>query len=220
MEHILKIASAENVTHDVHCFRLEKPAGFQFVPGQAADVSVNLPGWKDEKRPFTFTCLNSDPYLEFTIKSYPRNGVTQQIGQLKPGNELIISDPWGAIEYKGEGYFIAGGAGITPFVAILRQLYRDGKLRGNKLFFSNKTSKDIIYEKELKQMLGANAVFVITKEKDSKYINDYISNAFLEKHIEDFSKYFYICGPDTMVQGLTDMVIQKGATPETVVFEK
>ena len=153
MDHIVKINSVHPVTHDVNRYRFYKPEGFQFTPGQAADVSINLPEWKDEKRPFTFTCLNSDPYLEFTIKSYPNNGVTQQLPNLKPGNELIISDPWGAIEYKGEGYFIAGGAGITPFIAILRQLFKDGKIKGNKLFFSNKTSKDIIYETELKNML-------------------------------------------------------------------
>jgi predicted ferric reductase len=35
---------------------------------------------------------------------------------------------FGAIEYKGEGVFIAGGAGVTPFIAILRQLQADDKL--------------------------------------------------------------------------------------------
>jgi ferredoxin-NADP reductase len=220
MDHIVKINSVHPVTHDVNRYRFNKPEGFQFTPGQAADVSINLPEWKDEKRPFTFTCLNSDPYLEFTIKSYPNNGVTQQLPNLKPGNELIISDPWGAIEYKGEGYFIAGGAGITPFIAILRQLFKDAKIKGNKLFFSNKTSKDIIYENELKTMLGEDAIFVVTKEKDSRYVNEYINESFLNSRIKDFSKYFYICGPDPMVQGLTEMVTKKGARPETVVFEK
>jgi predicted ferric reductase len=46
-------------------------------------------------------------------------------GKLKHGDELIIRDVWGAIEYKGEGVFIAGGAGVTPFIAILRQLQAD-----------------------------------------------------------------------------------------------
>jgi predicted ferric reductase len=45
----------------------------------------------------------------------------QELGKLKHGDELIIR-VWGAIEYKGEGVFIAGGAGVTPFIAILRQL--------------------------------------------------------------------------------------------------
>jgi predicted ferric reductase len=44
----------------------------------------------------------------------------KRIRKLKHGDELIIRDVWGAIEYKGEGVFIAGGAGVTPFIAILR----------------------------------------------------------------------------------------------------
>ncbi|MEO8414268.1 MAG: flavodoxin reductase, partial [Ginsengibacter sp.] len=78
----------------------------------------------EEKRPFTFTSLNENPYLEFTIKRYEdHHGITDKMHQLMPGDELIISDVWGAIEYKGPGYFIAGGAGITPFISILRQLH-------------------------------------------------------------------------------------------------
>jgi predicted ferric reductase len=68
-----------------------------------------------------YTSLNDNKQLEFTIKIYDsHNGVTR-IRKLKHGDELIIR-VWGAIEYKGEGVFIAGGAGVTPFIAILRQL--------------------------------------------------------------------------------------------------
>jgi len=117
MKNIVRILEIEEVTHDVKCFRMEKPAGYQFVPGQATDVAINKPGLEEEKRPFTFTALNAAPYLEFTIKGYPdHHGVTQQLHQLQPGDELIIEDAWVPIEYKSPGYFIAGGAGITPFV--------------------------------------------------------------------------------------------------------
>lgn len=221
MSHTQKIKEIFAVTHDVHCIRIEKPEGYQFVPGQAADVSVNLPGWQEEQRPFTFTCLNTDPYLEFTIKSYTdHDGVTKQIGQLQEGNELIISDPWGAISYKGEGYFIAGGAGITPFIAILRQLHADGKMGGNKLFFSNKTPADIIYERELQDMMGSNAIYVVTNVADTTYTNARIDDAFLQQEVNDFSKHFYICGPDPMIKAISDIVSAHGAQPDAVVFEK
>src|SRR4051812_12155501 len=112
MDHIVKIISIDRLTHNVKQIRVEKPEGYSFVPGQATEVSINLPEWKEEKRPFTFTCLQDKPYLEFVIKSYhDHSGVTHQVDQLRPGNELIISDVWGAISYQGEGYFIAGGAG-------------------------------------------------------------------------------------------------------------
>jgi len=147
MENIVKIIDVHQVTHDVKCFRLEKPAGYEYLPGHATDLSINKPGLEAETRPFTFTALISEPYLEFTIKRYPdHHGITDRLHQLKAGDELIIRDSWGAIEYKGPGYFIAGGAGVTPFIAILRSLYRKNETTGNTLFFSNKTAEDIIYK--------------------------------------------------------------------------
>jgi ferredoxin-NADP reductase len=219
--YIQKILSISPVTHDVHCIRIEKPEGFQFIPGQATEVAINKEGWKDEKRPFTFTSLNEDPYLEFTIKSYSdHDGVTNQIGKLKPGDELIIEDPWGAISYEGEGYFIAGGAGITPFIAILRQLHKENRVANNKLFFSNKTSEDIIYERELKEILGENALYIVTNETGNSYLHDFIDKNFLSTHVNDFSKHFYICGPDPMIKSISDILVSEGAKPEAVVFEK
>ena len=63
-EYIVKILSIDAVTHNVKRFRIEKPSGYVFKPGQATDVSINTPELKNEKRPFTFTCLNSADYLE------------------------------------------------------------------------------------------------------------------------------------------------------------
>jgi ferredoxin-NADP reductase len=221
MEQIVKILSAKYVTHNVRQFRLEKPSGYSFIPGQATELSINLEQWKEEKRPFTFTCLNSDDYLEFTIKTYTdHDGVTNQLSKLNVGDEVIIRDVWGAIEYKGEGYFIAGGAGITPFLAILRQLNNDGAIGNNKLFFSNKTDKDIILGDELKSMLGSNAVFTVTGQKDSIYDQRRIDAEFLKAEIKDFSKHFYVCGPDAMVEEISALLAELGADTESVVFER
>ena len=221
MEKITRILDITPVTHDVNRFRLEKPEGYRFNTGQATEVSINKPKWKEEKRPFTFTCLNEDPFLEFTIKSYSdHSGVTNELRNLHPGDELIIRDVWGAIEYKRPGYFIAGGAGITPFIAILRQLHKDKKLDDNKLFFSNKTSKDIILKDEFTAMLGDHATYVISDEPGSPYYNGFINEEFLKKHVTDFSREFYLCGPPKMVEALTATLHKLGAVPDSVVFEK
>ena len=221
MDHIVKILSITNVTHNVRQYNIEKPKGFHFEPGQATDVSINEPEWKKELRPFTFTCLNSDPYLQFTIKSYTgHDGVTNRLGHLKVGDELIIRDVWGAITYKGPGYFIAGGAGITPFIAILRQLHADGKLAGNTLFFSNKTDKDIILKVELEAMLGENARFNITAQADTGYDHRKVNADFLKAEVKDFSKRFYVCGPDEMVSEISKTLEKLGAKADEVVFEK
>lgn len=117
----VRIKAAEYVTHNVRRFDVDKPSGFTFEPGQATEVSIDKDGWRDEKRSFTFTALPEWDDLQFTIKIYPdHHGVTEQLGKLEVGDALILDEPWGTIQYKGPGTFIAGGAGITPFIAILR----------------------------------------------------------------------------------------------------
>ncbi len=220
MEYKIKILMKEFVTHNVKRFILEKPENYKFVPGQATDLSINLPEWKDEKRPFTFTSLNEDLVLEFTIKSYPeRNGVTKKLHELSPGQELIITGPWGAIQYKGMGTFIAGGAGITPFLAIFRQLQKEGKLDGNKFIFSNKEQKDVILEKELKEMFKDNLILILTQEKKKGYKNKTINKNFLKKHISYFNQFFYICGPPGFVKGIKEALEKLGAKTDIIVVE-
>ncbi|MBP1650332.1 MAG: oxidoreductase FAD/NAD(P)-binding domain protein [Bacteroidetes bacterium] len=219
--HAVKIIEILDVTHDVKCFRLEKPTGYNFVPGQATEISLSIPGWEEERRPFTFTALNEAPYLEFTIKGYPdHDGVTKRLHELKPGDTINIHDVWGAISYKGPGYFIAGGAGITPFIAILRQLYKDQKITDNYLFFSNKTAADIIYESELNQILGKNIRHTLTKEKKDGFDNRKIDASYLKEQIKDFNKHFYVCGPDQMVKDISAALEELGAQTDAVVFEK
>ena len=221
MEEIIKIKEVIQRTHDVKSFRCEKPEGYHFIPGQATEVSINKDGWKEEKRPFTFTSLNGDADLEFTIKRYSdHNGVTNELHTLKPGDELIVRDVWGAIEYKGPGYFIAGGAGITPFIAIFRQLNMDGHLKDNKLFFSNKTDQDIILEDEFNSMLEKNVVHIITNDANTKYYAGFINEEFLKENVTDFSRNFYLCGPPKMVEAMQETLNRLGASPDTVVFEK
>ncbi|WP_339919665.1 FAD-binding oxidoreductase [uncultured Flavobacterium sp.] len=219
--HIVKIISVEPVTHDVKRFTIQKPEGFKFIPGQATEVSINTPALKNEKRPFTFTSLNDNKHLEFTIKIYDsHNGVTKELGKLKHGDELIIRDVWGAIEYKGEGVFIAGGAGVTPFIAILRQLQADNKIANNKLIFTNKTEKDIILKKEFNEMLGKNFINTLTDEKKEGYENGRIDYTFLKEKIDNFKQHFYVCGPPQFVTAISEALTQLGAKSDTVVFEK
>jgi hypothetical protein len=220
-EHIVRIFSIEYVTHDVRRYKIEKPAGYTFIPGQATEVSINTPIWKDEKRPFTFTCLTTDPFLEFTIKSYSsRQGVTNELYNLEEGAELVIRDVWGAITYTHPGVFIAAGAGITPFIAILRHLSKIELIEGNSLIYSNKTSQDIIMKDELGKMLGDKFINTLTREKNDLYDNQRIDKTYLQEKINDFKQPFYVCGPDLFVTEIHQTLIDLGANVDSVIIEK
>jgi ferredoxin-NADP reductase len=220
-QYFLKIKSVEKATHDVLRITTEKPQDYTFEPGQATDVTINKDGWQKEKRPFTFTCLPGDDHLEFTIKTYPSHkGVTNELLGLKSGDELIITDPWGTIHYKGEGVFIAGGAGITPFISIFRHLHTKNEIGNNKLIFANKTEGDIINKDEFKQIMGDNFINILSAEKTDRYAHGYISEVFLKKSVSNLNGYFYICGPDAMMDIIEKQLKNLGVAKELIVKEE
>lgn len=217
----LKILETEEITHDVRRFLFEKPKDYTFEAGQATEVAIDKDGWKDEKRPFTFTSLNDWDHLEFTIKIYEdHHGVTEQIGTLQVGERFLIGDAWGTIQYKGPGTFIAGGAGVTPFIAIFRQLAKNGEIDGNKLIFSNKTTDDIILKEEFEELLGDDFTNVITGEETDQYHNGMIDKSFLERQIDNFDQHFYVCGPMEMVEDISEALEDLGASADGIVFEE
>lgn len=219
-KHRVKILKKEPLTHDVYRIRVEKPKEYKFTPGQATEVAINKGKWKKEARPFTFTSLNDENFLEFNIKSYQdHEGVTNEIAKLEEGDELIIHDVWGAIKYKGKGVFIAGGAGITPFIAIFRQLEKDGEADGNTLIFANKTEKDIIRKDDLQRILGNDFINILDGEENPNYDYGRIDKEYLQKRIKNFDQNFYICGPDAMVKAMKKDLQELGADEEVVTVE-
>lgn len=218
---VVKILEAHFINHDVKRFVIEKPAGFTFVPGQAADVSINLPGWEDKLRPFTFTGLTNWEHLELIVKIYAdHNGVTSMLGKINAGGELILHNVFGAIAYKKPGVFLAGGTGVTPFIAILRELYRKKAIFNNRLIHSVRTSEDLILPQELLTMLGENFVPVYTREGVIGFIDKHIDRKFLIENIADFSQQFYVCGPEGFVENMSNMLLDLGAKAESLVIDR
>jgi ferredoxin-NADP reductase len=197
-----------------------RPEGIDFTPGQAADISLNLDGWRDAIRPFTFTGLPHYDYLQFTIKSYPsRKGVTAMLPSLVPGNEFILHGVFGAIHYRGEGYFIAGGAGITPFISIFRYLKWKNEIGNNRLIFANKSIDDIILKDEFEQMLGKNFINILSETQAEGYAFGTITEEFLRANIPDRGKIIYVCGPPPMEDAVVKMLKNMNIDDSLIVKE-
>ncbi|MFN3530124.1 MAG: flavodoxin reductase [Bacteroidia bacterium] len=218
--HILKIAKITNITHDVLRISTNKPVGFDFKPGQAANLAINKSGWLKEERPFTFTNLPTNNTLEFTIKTYPeQSSVTNKLLDLKQDDELILHDVFGSITYQGEGVFIAGGAGITPYISIFRNLKAKNEIGNNLLIFANKTKNDIILESEFTALLGTAFINILSDEKIDNYHHGRITEAFLRKIVTDFNQRFYLCGPPPMVKDVEKQLIHLGVNTGNITKE-
>ena len=221
MPHKVKIQEIGFITHDVLQIQTERPADYHFEPGQATEVALDKEGWRDEKRPFTFTGLPEDGFLQFTIKVYPdHNGVTDTLQTLEQGDHLLLEDVWGAISYQGPGVFLAGGAGVTPFIAIFRHLAEQGKLEDNRLLFANKREKDIIMQSQFEKWLGKDFVNILSEEQNSKYAHGMMDSEFLKEHIPDTDAKFYLCGPPPMMESVQKDLEALGIDKEQMVAEE
>lgn len=217
----VKVKSVKNVTHDVLRIVIEKPAQYSFSPGQATEIAIKKTGWQKELRPFTFTSLPTDDYLEFTIKTYPSHkGVTNELLSLKTNDEIILGDSWGTIGYKGEGTFIAGGAGVTPFISIFRHLHSKNEIGANKLIFANRSEADIINEDEFKKMLGNNFINVLSDEQAEGYSHGYITEDFLKQSGIDLKKHVYVCGPPPMMDAIEQQLLNLNIDKQLIVKEE
>ena len=221
MEHASTVLMTEFVTHDVKRFIVSKPIGLSYEPGEGVELAIDEPQWRDEGRPFTPTSLPADGVLEFTIKGYPEHhGVTRRLHLLRPGDRVLLREPFGTITYCGPGTFIAGGAGVTPFLAILRALAQQDHLEGHGMIFSNKTPADVICEKEFRHYLGKRFVLTYTQEREPGYRTRRIDAEFLSEVIDHFDQRFYVCGPPKFVEDVNHSLRQLGASPDALVFER
>ncbi|MGM5470013.1 FAD-binding oxidoreductase [Flavobacteriaceae bacterium LMO-SS05] len=217
----VKIISIEYATHDVVHIKTEKPQGITFLAGQAVDVALKKSNWETEFRAFTFTSLQTDEHLEFFIKIYPEHhSVTEQIGKLKPGDTLSIGDVFGDIQYKGEGIFIAGGAGITPFISIFKKLEKEQKLGNNKLIFANKTESDIIEHLYFNKLLGKHFINVLSKEEKVGFEHGYITKDIIKNQAPNKNTYFYLCGPDPMMEAVLKQFQELGIDESQIIKEQ
>lgn len=220
-KYCVKVLETEYLNLDVKRFVIERPLDYKFVPGQGTEVAINKPGWDDQFRPFTFTNLESDDHLEFIIKIYKdHQGVTHELGKVNAGGELIIQEAFGAITYQGPGVFLAGGSGITPFLAIFRKLHKENVIADNRLIYSNRTAEDVILVEELNAMLGEQLIYFFSHENTIGFTHHQIDRAYLIESIRSFDQYFYVCGPDSFVKDISKILLDLGVQATSLVVEQ
>jgi propane monooxygenase reductase subunit len=154
-----RVQELAHLTHDVMLVALEvdgEPLAFK--PGQYVDLFV--PG-SDERRSYSMANLPGNGRLEFIIKCYP-GGVLSGLlgGGLKVGDEMRLSGPYGncVLDHSSaqEGcLLIAGGSGMAPMLALLREIVESDRTSIPVTFFyGGRGPRDLFYV-ELIQELGS-----------------------------------------------------------------
>ncbi|WP_147125264.1 FAD-binding oxidoreductase [Shimia ponticola] len=219
MTHKLKLQSNDPITPDTYMLTFDKPANFDFEPGQAAELFLDKGGLRDEGRPFTMTSLPQDATLQFVIKTYPeRNGITQHIPTLAEGDDVTLDGPFGAISDQGAGTFIAAGAGITPFIPILKKHAAEG-VGEDMLVFSNHTEADIILKKTWDAMPELETKYIVTGQENTDHTSGKIDKEMLRDMVEIDDRPVYICGPGGFVDDVRSALKELGKDESKIITE-
>jgi len=191
----VSILSVTKLNKEVIEIVTKRPEDFSFYPGQAAEVLINS-GKDTEKHIICLTSIPSDNYLEFNFATDDNSGF--QLHELKNNNQKMqIGNLIDTIDINGEGVFIAEGAGIIPFISILKDLKDRNELGNSILLNVNKTKTDIIHEELLNNLLGYSVFNILTEEKTAGYVFGDIDTDFLKTHVIDFDNLFYLsCTPN------------------------
>jgi ferredoxin-NADP reductase len=120
----------------------------------------------------------------------------------------------------GETVVIAGGAGVTPFICIFRDLHAKNKTGNNKLIFANKTIRDIILTDEFRKLLNKNFINILSDEKAAGYAYGQITEGFLKAHIGNAIKNVYICGPLPMIDAVEKQLSNLGIGNSAIIKEE
>lgn len=216
-----RLLMRERETRDVQRFTFSRPDHFDYTPGQGVELALDKDGWRDEWRPFTPTSLTGDAVLQFVIKAYPEHdGVTERLHRLAVGDRVRIKAPFGTIRYRGPGVFIAAGAGITPFLSIVRDLAARGTADRHTLLFANKTARDVICRNELFEFFAPRCHFVLSDDASPGFLHGHIDRRLLEATVNDLSQQFYVCGPPGFTEAIGDALGEMGADRRRIVTEE
>ena len=227
----LKLVIEEIIPHEgakAKTFKLKTADGKPFPYFRAGQyLSLKLPIEGSFVTRAYSLCCSPKKALEgraaITIRSNPGGFAADRLlDTLKVGDELITSDPQGFFYYEdlrdAETVIgLAGGSGITPFLAMAEAI-RDGVEDFNlTLLFGSRDVENILFKEELDKIAAEcpkfKVVHVLSNEEAEGYEKGFITADLIKKYAPDGDYSVFLCGPEAMYRFLKPE-IEKLGIPE------
>jgi Na+-transporting NADH:ubiquinone oxidoreductase subunit F len=167
-------------------------------------------------------------------KGTPPGKMSSYIFNLKPGDEVTISGPYGEFfikETPAEKIYIGGGAGMAPLRSHIFELFKnmntDCKV---SYWYGGRSCRELFYMDEFEELQKKNPNFslhIALSEPQPEdnwtglkgFIHQVLLNEYLSKHPAPEDCEYYICGPPMMLKAVRDMLSNLGVEPENIAFD-
>lgn len=236
--HALKVSSVETLTPNAVAITFEIPENlkgvFSFVAGQYITIKKELNG-KELRRAYSISSAPASGNLTVGIKKMPNGTFSVYANEhIRKGDILEVMPPEGRFvfqpsdETKIMGAF-AAGSGITPILSIAQTVLSSHVSNQFVLVFGNKSPVESMYRDQLLAMQNTYGdrffiqwIYSRAAESDSIFgrieastVNLIVKNKFKKVAFDRF----YLCGPEEMIQTVSDTLNKTGISKEKVLFE-
>lgn len=208
---------------------------YQFVAGQYVVIKLNLDG-QEIRRSYSISASPKSGDLKVSIKAIQNGNFSVFANEkLEESHVLEVGTPEGKFTFepkaeRQKNYMaFAAGSGITPIFSILQSVLEEEPLSSFVLVYGNKSVEDTMFYHQLEELqqkyIGrlmvqyvfsqANSNNALFGRIDKSAVNFVLKN----KHAEmEFSKFF-LCGPEQMINLVSDALTENNVLASDIKFE-
>ncbi|MEO9869375.1 2Fe-2S iron-sulfur cluster-binding protein [Ekhidna sp.] len=227
------IKEVVNVAKDAVNLVFEKPESFEYEPGQFITIIKEVNGKKIRRAYSLCTTPFEDENPAVTVKRVDGGAMSNDLNDhIKAGDQLEIMEPMGMFttEYnpsnKRKAIFFGGGSGITPLISIIRSILLKEPESHTTLVYGNRKDEYIIFKSLIAKLQATyperfRAVHIL-EEGEADYqgrpTSDMIG-AICEELSCNEQTEFYICGPQPMMNIVSEGLNKKGYAEAKIRME-
>ncbi len=164
----------------------------------------------------------------------PPGKMSSFIFNLKPGDDVVISGPYGeffARDTQNEMVFIGGGAGMAPMRShIFDQLLRLDSKRKISFWYGARSKREIFYAEEFDALAEKHPNFTwhvalsdpMPEDNwtgPTGFIHQVVYDMYLKDHPAPEDCEYYMCGPPMMNSAVIHMLDEQGVEPENILLD-
>jgi alkene monooxygenase reductase len=232
-ECVAKVDVIETLAHDIRWLglRIDDPAGFSFAAGQYVEVAV--PGRADTWRSFSMANPPEEKgRIDLIIKVIPGGAFSAILDtKLKCGDEIPVRGPLGQFGVRLSHrpmIMVAGGSGMAPILAMLKDLAVTGNRRAVTFFYGARTRRDLFMLDELNALAAAHdwLTFVPALSEPGAADEGWTGETglvteILARHYPSTKgREAYLCGPPPMIDAAIEVFKATGCKERHIFFDR
>lgn len=221
-------------TPRVRSLVLDVPGWGGHRAGQHVDVRLTADDGYQAQRSYSIASAPAENTITLTVEMLPEGEVSSYLAaEARVGDRFELRGPIGgyfvwATDLEGPMFLVAGGSGVVPLMAMLRERALRKATQPATLLFSSRTHDDIIYRGELESLAGQDdgptVVHTLTRGAPAGWtgFDRRIDAAMLSEtgFPPERMPRIFVCGPTPLVESVARTLRDLGHNPKQIKTER